>query len=424
MTHQKQYVRVSIPEMSTVIGFYRHSNLLAIILSKLLGPIGVAILVLLLPAPGLPQTHSPYPVDIIAGRAPQALVVDGRVRLVYELHLTNFAPWPIEITGIDVLGHGANPLASYSREALNKRVVPVEKVLLSVEPTDSTGKSRTVGEGHAVVIFLDLVLEPGVPTPSELLHKFSFSVAGDHGVPIERTVNGPVVAIIQEPPPVLHAPLRGSAWVALNALAAYDHRRAFNPFDGRIRIAQRFAIDWVRVGPDGCLFHGDRNSNANFYGYGAEVFAVADGRVSDLKDDLPDNVGVTERKSRVITLDNAVGNYVTLDLGHGRFALFAHLQPGSLRVKLGDSVKAGQVLALLGNSGNSDGPHLHFQLTDANSPLGSEGIPYEFETLTQLGVLDGPDVLDTGKAWQPKPSEKPVAHRREFPLDNGVVEFP
>ena len=223
---------------------------------------------------------------------------------------------------------------------------------------------------------------------------------------------------------MLHAPLRGSAWVAFNALAAYDHRRAFNPFDGRIRIAQRFAIDWVRVGPDGCLFHGDRNSNANFYGYGAEVLAVADGRVSDLKDDLPDNVGVTERKSRVITLDNAVGNYVTLDLGHGRFALFAHLQPGSLRVKLGDSVKAGQVLALLGNSGNSDGPHLHFQLTDANSPLGSEGIPYEFETLTQLGVLDGPDVLDTGKAWQPKPSEKPVAHRREFPLDNGVVEFP
>ncbi len=315
-------------------------------------------------------------------------------------------------------------MASYSREALNKRVVPVEKVLLSVEPTDSTGKSRTVGEGHAVVIFLDLVLEPGVPTPSELLHRFSFSVAGDHGVPIERTVNGPVVAIVQEPPPVLHAPLRGSAWVAFNALAAYDHRRAFNPFDGRIRIAQRFAIDWVRVGPDGCLFHGDRNSNANFYGYGAEVLAVADGRVSDLKDDLPDNVGVTERKSRVITLDNAVGNYVTLDLGHGRFALFAHLQPGSLRVKLGDSVKAGQVLALLGNSGNSDGPHLHFQLTDANSPLGSEGIPYEFETLTQLGVLDGPDVLDTGKAWQPKPSEKPVAHRREFPLDNGVVEFP
>jgi murein DD-endopeptidase len=406
------------PNMSEVIGVYRQSS------TKLLGRVAVAILVLLLPALGLPQTHSRYPVDIIAGPAPQALVVDSRIRLVYELHLTNFAPWPIEVTGIDVLGNGGSPLASYSREALNRRVVPVEKVLISVEPTDSTGKSRTVGEGHTVVIFLDLVLDPGALTPSELLHRFSFSVVGDDGAPIERTVNGPVVAVVQEPPPVLHAPLHGSGWVAFNALAAYDHRRAFNPFDGRIRIAERFAIDWMRLGPDGCLFHGDKKFNANFYSYGAEVLAVADGRVSDLKDGLPDNIGVTERKSRAITLDKIVGNYVILDLGHGRFALYAHLQPGSLRVKVGDNVKASQALALVGNSGNSDAPHLHLQVTDANSPMGSEGIPYEFETFTQLGMIDGPDVLDTGKAWQPKTGERPVAHRREFPLDNAVVTFP
>jgi murein DD-endopeptidase len=219
-------------------------------------------------------------------------------------------------------------------------------------------------------------------------------------------------------------PLRGSGWVAFNALGAYDHRRAFNPFDGRIRIAERFAIDWMRLGPDGCLFHGHKKSNANFYSYGAEVLAVADGRVSDLKDGLPDKVGVTERKSRVITLDNIFGNYVILDLGYGRFALHGHLQPDSLKVKVGDNVKAGRVLALVGNSGNSDAPHLHFQLTDANSPMGSEGIPYEFEIFTQLGVIDGPDVLDTGKAWQPKTGEKPAARRREFPVDNDVVNFP
>jgi murein DD-endopeptidase len=116
----------------------------------------------------------------------------------------------------------------------------------------------------------------------------------------------------------------------------------------------------------------------------------------------------TTRKSRLITVDNAVGNYVTLDLGHGRFALYAHLQPGSLRVKVVDNVKAGQALALMGNSGNSDAPHLHFQLTDGNSPMGSEGIPYEFETFTQLGVIDGPDVLDSGKSWPPNAGEKPV----------------
>jgi murein DD-endopeptidase len=391
---------------------------------KLLSRVVVAILVLLFPAPSLPQSHSRYPVDIIAGSAPQALVVDGRTRLVYELHLTNFAPWPIEITGIDVLGNEVSPLASYGREALNTRVVPVEQVLISIKPTDITGKSRTVGEGHTVVIFIDLVLDPGVPSPSELLHKFSFSVVGDDGALIKRTVNGPVVAVVQEPTPVLHAPLRGSGWVAFNALAVYDHRRAFNPLDGRIRIAERFAIDWMRLGPDGCLFHGDKKLNANFYSYGSEVLAVADARVSDLKDNFPDNIGLTERKSRAITLDNIVGNYVILDLGHGRFALYAHLQPGSLRVKVGDNVKTGQVLALVGNSGNSDAPHLHFQVTDANSPMGSEGVPYEFELFTHLGVIDGPDLLDTGKAWQPKTAEKSIAHRREFPIDNDVVAFP
>jgi murein DD-endopeptidase len=383
-----------------------------------------AALALLLPLQGLAQAHSRYPVDIIAGAPPQSVMVDGRIRLIYELHLTNFAPWPIEVTGIDVLGDGATPLASYDRAALVKRVVPVENVLIAVEPTDTSGKSRTVSDGHSVVIFLDLTLEPGAHAPSELLHRFHFSVTGDDGAPIERTVNGPVVAVVQQSPPLLHAPLRGSGWVAFNALAAYDHRRAFNPLDGRIRIAERFAIDWMQLGPDGHLFHGDSKSNANFYDYGAEVLAVADARVSDLKDGLPDNVGVTERKSRVVTVDTIVGNYIILDLGHAQFALYAHLQPGSLKVKVGDQVKAGQVLALLGNSGNSDAPHLHFQVTDANSPLGSEGIPYEFESFTQLGVIDGPDLLDTGSPWHPKTADKSVVRRQEFPLDNGVVTFP
>jgi hypothetical protein len=160
---------------------------------------------------------------------------------------------------------------------------------------------------------------------------------------------------------VVRAPVRGSAWIAFNALYNDTHRRAFVPVDGKERIAQRFAIDWMCLGPDGRLFHGDSKSNANFYDYGAEVLAVADAQISDLKDGLPENAGSNEPSTRHITLDNLVGNYLVLDLGHGRFALYAHLQPGSLKVKLGDKVKAGQVLARLGNSGNSDAPHLHFQ---------------------------------------------------------------
>ncbi|HEX4809586.1 MAG TPA: peptidoglycan DD-metalloendopeptidase family protein [Bryobacteraceae bacterium] len=383
----------------------------------------VAVVLALLPLRGPAESHSGFPVDIIAGPAPQPVMVDGRIRLVYELHLINVAPIPIELLTLDVFSdNGASALASYRGEALEKLLVPVEKVLVSVEPTEGAGKTRAIAEGHSVVIFLDLTLEAGARPPRELRHRLTFSIRGNAA--LDRTVNAPIVAVVQEPAPVLSAPLRGSAWIAFNAFSAYDHRRAFQTVDGRLCIAQRFAIDWMRIGPDGRLFHGDSKSNANFYGYGAEVLAVADARVSDLRDDLPDNTGSNERSNRHVTVDNAVGNYLILDLGRGHFAVYAHLQPGSSRVKLGDKVKAGQVLALLGNSGNSDEPHLHFQLTDANAAMAAEGVPYELATFTQLGVVDDPGVLDSDEGWRPKTQTTPVVHRREFPIDNAVVTFP
>jgi murein DD-endopeptidase len=78
-----------------------------------------------------------------------------------------------------------------------------------------------------------------------------------------------------------------------------------------------------------------------------------------------------------ITLDNAAGNYVSLDLGNGRFAFYEHLREGSVRVKVGDRVTHGQAIAQLGSSGSvSSGPHLHFHVSNANSPLGAEGVPF------------------------------------------------
>ena len=45
------------------------------------------------------------------------------------------------------------------------------------------------------------------------------------------------------------------------------------------------------------------------------------------------------------------------------YALYAHLDTGSIRVKVGDKVQRGQIVGKVGNTGNSTGPHLHFQLT-------------------------------------------------------------
>jgi hypothetical protein len=102
-------------------------------------------------------------------------------------------------------------------------------------------------------------------------------------------------------------------------------------------------------------------------------------------------------------VETADGNYVVVDLGQGRFALYAHLQPGSLRVKVGDRVRTGDVLGLLGNTGNTDGPHLHFHVMDGPSPLTSDGLPFVFTSFTGQGV-----VTDEAKLVSPFPPTAPV----------------
>ena len=119
-----------------------------------------------------------------------------------------------------------------------------------------------------------------------------------------------------------------------------------------------------------------------------------------VRDDIPDNPGEAKANALPDTLANLGGNRVVLDLGGGKFASYMHLQPRSIRVKVGESVRAGDVLALVGNSG-APAPHLHFQVNDGPGPMISEGLPYVFDTF----VRDGKKVAD------------------QIPLDGWVVGF-
>src|SRR6185436_12574864 len=181
-------------------------------------------------------------------------------------------------------------------------------------------------------------------------------------------------------------------------------------------IAQRFAIDFVQLREDGRSFTGDQKDNKSYRCYGADALAVADGKVAATKDGIPENVPGPSSRAVPITLETVGGYYVIIDLGQGRFAFYAHLQPGSLRVKTGDRVRRGQVLGLVGNSGNSTEPHLHFHVSDRNSPLASEGLPYVFESFEQQGQ---------GFGWKPSATDPPAQkHSMEIPLQNAVVRFP
>ena len=142
---------------------------------------------------------------------------------------------------------------------------------------------------------------------------------------------------------------------------------------------------------------------------------MADGVVTEVKDGIPENVpGITSR-AVPITLETVGGNHVILDIGGGHFAFYAHLQPGSLRVELGDKVRRGQVLGLVGNSGNSTEPHLHFHIENGSSPLGAEGLPYSLASFQVVGH---------GWTWKPSDSTgPPELHKNEIPLENEVVNF-
>jgi hypothetical protein len=139
---------------------------------------------------------------------------------------------------------------------------------------------------------------------------------------------------------------------------------------------QRRAADLNAVGPDGALRHGDGKKNEDYYTYGREILAVADGTVVTAIDGVPDNIPGSLNPLSVF------GNVVILQHADSLFSTYAHLQPGKLRVKVGDKVKQGTVLGLCGNSGNASQPHLHFQLQDGPLLEKSSGIEGVFQNVT------------------------------------------
>ena len=360
------------------------------------------------------------PVDMDVPIAPTPFKADGKIHLVYELHLTNFSSTELILARVEVLaGSGATQLAQYEGTELNARLARPGL------PQTNLEKQR-VGGGMRAIVYVWITVDQQTAVPVALRHRViaSLSVppsaAGGDAVktePLEVKGEGAEITVPGATAVVISPPLRGGEWLAANGPAnASGHRRALIPIAGKAHIAQRFAIDWVQLREDGKTFTGDMLKNENYRCYGAEALAVADGVVAAIKDGIPQNVPGANSRAVPITLETVGGNYVILDLGKGRFGFYAHLQPGSLRVKPGEKVRRGQVLGLVGNSGNSTEPHLHFHVSNGNSPLASEGLPYVFESFEQQGQ---------GWGWKASGNTQPVPRRSmEIPLQNAVVRFP
>jgi hypothetical protein len=131
--------------------------------------------------------------------------------------------------------------------------------------------------------------------------------------------------------------------------------------------AQWYGIDFMKVGGpcQRALSKSDGTVISDFYSWGEPVLSPVEGEVKAAVDGFPDNpLGVRDER-------NLAGNHVIISAAMIRYFFVAHLQRGSVKVKLGQRVAIGQELGKCGNSGNSDAPHIHLHVQD--TPTLNEG---------------------------------------------------
>lgn len=353
------------------------------------------------PAPPEPEpnAYSLFGVaaDLRVPVPPVPFTGDGKRHLAYEIQVRNHSGDNVLITELEVRNRGT-PVAHWEGNALHQ--------ILGQRGPNVRDK-RAIPAGGWSIAYVWVTLDSGTSVPAALRHRLTFG---------DQVLEG-IVPVMNQTTTILGPPLRGGPWYAANGPSnSAGHRRALVPVDGEAFIAQRYAIDWAKIGDNGQAFEGDQSDNEAYFGYGEEVLAVGDAVVEAVRDGIAENAAGSSTLSEAsegdtlravaMSLETIAGNYVILSLGDGRYALYGHLQPGSVTVQPGDRVERGEVIGRLGNSGNSTAPHLHFHLSDRPHPLAAEGLPYEID------------------AWNVRTADGWKDRTGEIPMQGALVRFP
>jgi hypothetical protein len=336
---------------------------------------------------------------------------DGMDHVEYELLVVSVFGDPVTLTSVAVIDPAGKVLTRIDGDVL----------AAATQNLYTKAASPVIPPSAAVSVDVDLALRPGT-VPKWVTHRIAYTTPpGSPSAPIVGTtkIDGPKVAINRQPTTVIKPPLQGDGWLATTACCKPNlHRDLRLAIDGRrIETGETFAVDWALV-KDGSLYAGDGSTNQQFYGFGANVLAVADGRVVFTQDGKPD----TTPYAQAIPQDQSDfgGNIVMIRIAPNVFAVYEHLQPGSLTVKVGDAVKAGETIAKLGNSGPSEGPHLHFELLNRPDLFAGRSLPFVIDRYTLAGTVD----VATAEASHLVISPESRQIRSAYPLWGGVQNFP
>jgi hypothetical protein len=355
-----------------------------------------------------PLSAGPSPITVLVPAPPRPVVTtDRKQHLLYELLLQNVSAAPVELASVAVFGDGARaPLVRYEGDSL---------AAVFIAAPNGTGP---LAPGQLGVVFVDVALPTTARLPCRLSNRLATTDVGG-SAPHTSTVSA---AVIDERPALISPPLRGDSFGDLNGCCSpvnNPHRTSLLAFPDGIFLAERYAIDFVRVdvAADNPFAHGDPTKNESYLIFGADVLAVTDGLIVDVRDGVAENVPVGSLPPYSIAA--STGNYVVEALDDHRFALYAHLQPGSLLVRPGDRVSRGDVLGLVGNTGNSTMPHLHFHVMDRPAPDDSNGLPYVFDHF-QLEASIDLNAADPQLVVVPAPQGR----RALLPMNGDILGFP
>ena len=169
---------------------------------------------------------------------------------------------------------------------------------------------------------------------------------------------------------VYHLPFRGE-WLAANGGTTIENSHSWEIY------GQRYAYDFIQQNREGKSYDEDGKTLSDYYCFGAEVLAVADGQVVQVSNGITDYPKVGDYSIDWKTRDFR-GNFVIIRHAKGEYSFTAHFKRGSICVKTGERVTQGQVIGLVGNSGHSTEPHIHFHLQDRPSFWTGIGLPIKF----------------------------------------------
>jgi hypothetical protein len=342
---------------------------------------------------------------------------DGRTHLVYELWLQNFSSGNVAVEQVEILGD-SKILATLDAPEIAARL----------QPAGQRQPASAMASGTTALLFVHVTLPPNATAPHKLAHRIHLRAEAAPPGSQEITETGGEVAPSAQPVALIGPPLQGHNFISADSCCdSTRHVRAALPVNGRVWLAQRFAVDWEQLDDSGRIYNGPASDPNSYTIFGKPVFAVADAKVASVTDGLPEQT--PGKFPENIPIEQADGNSVVLDLGGGHYCLYAHLQPGKIRVHAGESVKRGQVLGLVGNSGNSVAPHLHFHVMSTAAPLAANGLPYAIDafrvTASTPGTADFDEAESKGTPLAltsaPGAPRRPVANA--LPLDQLVISF-